>query len=504
MKKNVLALSIAAMIGGLGFAGAASAQLAVNDSGMGHMLLVPYFTVQDGNMSVFHVVNTDTVNGKAMKVRFRGAANSDDILDFQVFMSPGDVWTAAVVKGANDVAQLVTTDGTCTMPAIGKGVPVSFVTDRVSGATDAAKAAQTREGYVEIFNMADIDGTVTGGKNTELYTAIKHKAGVAPCTSSVLDKTLDLAPGTNDQGLVAPTNGLTGSWYVINVPQTTTFSGAATAIVATGTTNNVFSPQANAIKAGTMLTTADPLFVSGVETLQAYDVPDFSTPYVAGFATAAQQASFLTGLLARSSVINQYATDEAVSMKTDWVFSMPTRRYSVAANYAAKDVSGAATTQGTADVTVAAPNLAGAKAAYRLFNADVVGTGGAKWFYAGNTSVQDGLICLTASSQKFYDREEQSQTSGAVFSPGKVSVLSLCGETSVLSFASGSVLGAAIAPKSVSASGTYKNGWGEVVFGGLGAPVLGSAFLKATNPSASAGMSGTYGITWPHVYRAAH
>ncbi|NOJ99658.1 cell surface protein, partial [Corallococcus coralloides] len=108
MKKNVLALIIAAMIGGLGFAGAASADVVVGaapltvtnatsmsfaEGGVGHALLVPYFNAQNGNMTVLHVVNTDTSNGKAVKVRFRGALNSDDILDFQVFMSPGDVWT---------------------------------------------------------------------------------------------------------------------------------------------------------------------------------------------------------------------------------------------------------------------------------------------------------------------------------------------------------------------------------------------------------------------------
>ena len=110
MRKNVLALSIAAMIGGLGFAGVASADvvpgtgvgagslsltdatsLQVSQGGIGHSLIVPYFNAQNGNMTVLHVVNTDTVNGKAMKVRFRGALNSDDVLDFQVFMSPGDV-----------------------------------------------------------------------------------------------------------------------------------------------------------------------------------------------------------------------------------------------------------------------------------------------------------------------------------------------------------------------------------------------------------------------------
>ena len=98
MKKNVLALSIAAMIGGLGFAGAASAAvidgsatgaydgslmtpsdatgLQFSEGGVGHQLLVPYYTVQDGNMTVIHLVNTDTNNGKAVKVRFRFTSDS--------------------------------------------------------------------------------------------------------------------------------------------------------------------------------------------------------------------------------------------------------------------------------------------------------------------------------------------------------------------------------------------------------------------------------------------
>ena len=97
MKKNVLAVSIAAMIGGLGFAGVASAgsafsnvpgvgtgfaiadELAVVPEGVGHILVVPYFTTQEGNVSLLNIVNTDTVNGKAVKLRYRGAANSDDI-----------------------------------------------------------------------------------------------------------------------------------------------------------------------------------------------------------------------------------------------------------------------------------------------------------------------------------------------------------------------------------------------------------------------------------------
>ncbi|WP_312300802.1 MULTISPECIES: cell surface protein [Diaphorobacter] len=498
MKRNVLALSIAAMIGGLGFVGSASAALTVNESGEGHMLLVPYYTAQNGNMTVMHVVNTDTTNGKAMKVRFRGASNSDDVLDFQVFMSPGDVWTAAVTAGADGVAQLVTADGTCTLPAIAKGQQIPFVTDRLPASMAAdAKAAQTREGYVEIFNMADIDGTPA--TKSALYTAIKHVNGNAPCTASALDATLayeDVATIPAGSGLVAPTNGLTGSWYIINVPETTTFAGAMTAIVSDAAPNNiVFSPQKNGTGA---LSSADPLFNAGVLAKQFYDVPDLSTPYdgADSVAAAAAQASSLSQALAASTVVNQYANDASITAKTDWVFSMPTRRYSIAANYANPVSQQAANVAGT---TVTA--VSGATAPYRYINTDVVSAApAANFFTATNTSVNGaGQICVTASGQTFFDREETSKVSGAVFSPGQIGKTELCGEVSVLSFADAgaSVLGASVARSNV--TGAYVNGWGSVNFAAPGVPMVGASFIKLSNPNANNGTSGTYGITWPHA-----
>lgn len=498
MRKNVLALSIAAMIGGLGFVGSASAALSVAESGTGHMLLVPYYNAQNGNMTVFHVVNTDATKGKAMKVRFRGASNSDDVLDFQVFMSPGDVWTAAVTQGSDGVAQLVTADGTCTLPAISKNVPVSFVQDRLPSSMSAAdKANNTREGYVEIFNMADIDNAATytvGGvanQNAPLFKAIKHVNGVAPCTDSVLQGTLTTEAAT--PGLQPPTDGLTGSWYIINVPQTTTFSGAANAIRSSGTgvtTNNVFSAQSTGAAA---LLTADPLFKTAILAAQKYDVPDLSTPYDSDYTTAEDQATALTAALAHQSVINQYANDSSITAKTDWVFSMPTRRYSIAANYKAPIGSGVLTTTAYGAATPAEK-----AAAYRVINDGVTSFFGT----AANTSVNAiGQICASSVNTTFYDREETFKTSGAVFSPGTVSQTPLCGEVSVLSFADSgaSVLGASVARANVS-SGTYMNGWGQISFGGA-VPVLGAAFIKLSNPSASAGTSGTYGITWPHAYK---
>ena len=541
MKKNVLALSIAAMIGGLGFAGAASAVVLngtatptastlgatnanafeLSNGGVGHNLIVPYFTAQDGNMTVLHLTNTDVKNGKAVKVRFRGAANSDDILDFQVLLSPGDVWTGAVTAGADGVAQLTTADGTCTVPTLTKGVAQSFDTRRLQGSLSAAdKAAGTREGYVEIFNMADIpDLDVYGspaGKSA-LFKAIKHVGGVAPCTASVIDtallKTDYTEPTAAAAGFATPTTGLMGDWYIINVAKTTTFSGGATALTAVsapgvaGRGNFVLFPQLSASVGSPDAFTADPALrtVTGnasttkdaagvVGALPAgytlpvveaayYDLPDLSTPYLVPANTpitaagAATQAELLTKQLSVKSITNQYANDASITAKTDWVFSMPTRRYSVAMDYRA-----------TTPVRVFTPGIV---------------NGATAFFYTGNTAVDAGKICVNSNGQSFFDREETTKSSGAVFSPGSVDKTRFCGETSVLSFADAgtSVLGATVARQDTGSS-AYVNGWSVIstANGGAGLPILGSSFIKLTNPQASAGMSGTYGITWPHRF----
>ena len=543
MKKNVLALSIAAMIGGLGFAGAASAVVIngtgkaptaavlgatnatafeLTNGGVGHNLIVPYFTAQDGNMTVLHLTNTDVKNGKAVKVRFRGAANSDDILDFQVLLSPGDVWTGAVTAGADGVAQLTTADGTCTVPTLTKGVAQSFDTRRLQGSLSAAdKAAGTREGYVEIFNMADIPdaavyGAATNAKSA-LFTAIKHVGGVAPCTASVIDTALLETNYTEATaaaaGFATPTTGLMGDWYIINVAKTTTFSGGATALTAVsaagvaGRGNFVLFPQLSASVGSPDAFTADPALrtvtgnvgttkvVSGaVDPLPAnytlpvveaayYDLPDLSTPYLVPANTpitaagAATQAELLTKQLSVKSITNQYANDASITAKTDWVFSMPTRRYSVAMDY-------------RADAPV------------RVFTPGIV-NGATAFFYTGNTAVDAGKICVNSDGQSFFDREETTKSSGAVFSPGSVDKTRFCGETSVLSFADAgtSVLGATVARQDTGSS-AYVNGWSVIstANGGAGLPILGSSFIKLTNPQASAGMSGTYGITWPHRF----
>lgn len=634
MKKRILSLSIAAMIGGVGLVGGASAAvfsqggttLTNVGNAPANILLVPYFSTQGGNATLLNITNTDTVNGKAVKVRFRGAANSDDLYDFQVLLSPGDVWAASVSQDATTgISTLSTTDVTCTLPSSVNGL---FQTGRVQQFSTAASIAnQTREGYIEILNMADIpkfglfdQGTIVGSTLTApttnpLYTAIKHVNGVAPCSSTTAsaaainlltqDPTAYSATGTfstgaanagtisvgtgvsgttssttaQGLGLVFPTGKLVADWTIINVANTTVLSGQATGISAdvgnlvffpqTGTaiptTNSTAVTATNPIVSGTASTlavvtpvldavTADPIFrttnlaynqgtvlanananngtaantangtiqnpaSSTAASLAApavaaayYDQPDLSTPYV-GVVTATGAANTLvsalnqslsvTALLAKSSVTNSYLTNSALAAATDWVFSMPTRRYhtAYAYSYAGATGNGQIYTDYTNAATVA--NAGANGSAYRFFS-------------PSNTSVSstNGLqICTKlATGVTAFGREEQVaavSNPGFVVSPGTVAAsatLSLCGETSVLSFGKASALLSATVANTVypAASLPAVDGWATFstnagaanVVGTL--PILGFAAQKAVNSAVSAGVSGNFGLSYTH------
>src|SRR5689334_24747670 len=107
-------------VGALGVTGAAQA-VNLNPDGLGQVLIYPYYTTRadaGGNAyaSLLSVVNT-TSSAKAVKVRFLEGKNSREVLDFNLFLSPKDVWTTAITAmGAG--AGITTTDKSCTLPAI--------------------------------------------------------------------------------------------------------------------------------------------------------------------------------------------------------------------------------------------------------------------------------------------------------------------------------------------------------------------------------------------------
>ena len=547
MRKNLIAMSVAAFVGGLGMAGGASAGVwadngaatisltnatieRVRQSGTGHQLIVPYFNTQNGNATLFNIVNNDQVNGKAVKIRFRGGSNSDDVFDFTLLMSPGDVWAANISKDtATGISKLTTTDKSCTLPAgVGAGTGSLFVTARLPATlTGDALARETREGYIEVFNMADIpplvpnpDGSASAVASG-LFTSIKHVAGVPPCTGLA---GLQVDPTSLVQaysmGFRSPTASLFANWTIVNVPKSGSATGEAYALTASilapnpdgvlaefpGRGNIVFFPQVGGPAPTVNFFTADPslrtiagaaigdvqngagaAYAGGATPIivaSMFDLPDLSTPYITGLGmsgtfppTYTDPAFFVRNLqnaLATLSVTNEYLTDTTINAFTDWTFSQPTRRYSVAPDYRPLSASPAGTLG-------------------RAFLSN-------NYYSAASTAVSGFQICATTNGVTFFDREESTAVgNNFVISPNPPAPgFRLCGETSVLTFNStgASVLGAEIARTNFTTS-TFRDGWAVVATPGafgLGLPIVGKSFSAASTGTLNVGGS------WEHRY----
>ncbi len=578
MKKSILASSIAAAVFGLGAVGAHA--LTVQPGGVGDVLIVPYFSTQADNATLLNITNTDLKSGKAVKVRFRGAANSDDVFDFQVFLSPGDVWTANISKGADGLSRLTTSDKSCTKPSAAVLNATPFITSRLDQRlTGDALAAGTREGYIEIIGMADIpkDSTVTTGRaqdwapdagNTTapqtsglamttfppvtaadrinpLWTAIKHVNGVAPCAGTAftaLDST-DAFNLTNTKaalswvpagtaggpaaqyGMTPSTGGLMADWSIVNVVNAAAWGGQAVALTATSTDrslaltdmNVVYSPQIG-VGTGTAIAkewSADPLFLkadantlvynmtsqnyvapAGVAPVFAsgyYDLPDLSTSLVGAkgaVANALQVQKTTDALALRTGIINEYATESEINGATDWVFSMPTRRYSVAMAYSKISATndGRVWNRFLNNHVAVVADLVAVPAVEAI---PVV----SNQFRLSNTSIVGNLICVNGARPVAYDREEGTKTSAAevVVSPSTVAGgVKLCGETSVLAFNNGAASGAVKAAVAVTGVDVgYSAGWATMsvasgaatsVNGAVASvnyPITGGAFQRA-------------------------
>jgi len=572
MKKSILALGAAAVIGGLGFAGSAQAvavfgsvvangdnhgvtgtaagvvaagkyapatALALNPAGIGHILFVPYYTAQQGMGTLLTITNTDELNGKAVKVRFRGAANSDDVYDFTVMLSPGDVWTATITNQGGPAYLTVPSDETtCTLPANVNGPFNTLRLDQTL--STAALNMHTAEGYIEILNMADIPPKLWMGTGAApLYTnvanplfgTIKHKAKGSPvCDSSILQSTSGALSSTTegavkdafDAGLGAPTGQLMASFAVINVADLANYGGAATAIRAESTAatahaagvngygNIVFSPQVNDVYGNLPRVpslTGDPLLRRPIITTLWFDLPDMSTPYVPGatetaaFTPAAPLAQTLllgeSNAMGRTNVINEYVNAPLDGWATDWVVAQPTRRYYAAVDYKTSPISILYNTDMTGvvgtDTTYSPPPSA--QNVYTILRTGKV---------TANDNTAMGTYACMSVYWGGYDREENGTSGGTSVSPG--ATVPACGEVYTLSFVNNGgtpgaskVLGAQIS-NLVPVGGTPgPAGWARVELGASGGITLPSVGYAATSMKTHIGtVTGNWGYLIPH------
>src|SRR5215470_12731434 len=227
------------------FGAATSAEAVVLDPhGTGQVLIYLYYTVNAGFGTLLSVVNT-TLDGKALKVHVREGYDGRNVLVFNLYLSPFDVWVAQIFSTSADAAgpaAMGTNDNSCTVPAFSKtfgpvpGQGPAVETLRTADYTglnaDGAPTgpARTREGYVEIIEMGTVKNTAYG-----TLDAITHGSSGVPSHCQQLVDAWDVgALGYWTMNALAdlapPSGGLFGNESIINVGQGLLYAVPAAAI----------------------------------------------------------------------------------------------------------------------------------------------------------------------------------------------------------------------------------------------------------------------------------
>lgn len=505
MRQSICALAVAAACvmgvdaqAAVKLEGATATAFQVSESGAGHFLVVPYFSTQSGNALLLSLINMDEVNGKAVKLRFRSAGNADALFDFQVFLAPGDMWTANVSQNAEGLSFLTTEDASCTKPAKSVINATPFQTARLNPqATAAARAGETREGYIEIVTMADIPPSSQG-----VYPVIDLNNGFARCantSSNTAWSSLDTNWSTQSEyaalGLQPPSTGLTANWTIINVPNALTWSGLALALEArkdgkAALGNVAYFPQTLTKAAAPSAYSADPLFagITPFVDVRLNDLPDISTPYLAGLSRANTQAAQLADLLAVKAVANEFWTEPSIDAATDWVFSMPTRRFAVGRQYGSAQVQ---------------PKWVVNKQMDRHFAAE-----NAPDVWSGSTTFDDNSVptgyCQLEPDRSVNDRETRYASDSSWSELAIVRADFLCHAVNVQDIDSPFGLSKGVLQTGQPASGRavgVANGWMRLSVPGAqgnGVPLMGQAYVRARNANVTPGTEGNFSLTWPH------
>jgi hypothetical protein len=304
--------SLYAALAGVGALGATTAAEAVNvnPNGLGQVLIYPYYTVQTDKSGAYNslltVVNT-TNSVKAVKVRFLEGKNSREVIDFNLFLSAFDVWTAAVIPSpATAGGRVVTFDHSCTLPPLstsqgGAGF-VDFVNFAYTGSADDKGGTgldRTKEGYVEIIEM----GTYTSTSTVSISAT--HVAGTPPCKP--LNDTLAKNEISSNAG------GLFGGMTLINVNDGTDYTADAVALDNYAGGGFFFYTAAG-------VTTPDLTLASPPRS----QVLANNRVYTSLWATGPDPVS---AVLMHDQVMNVFVLDSGTKSGTDWVVTFPTKRF---------------------------------------------------------------------------------------------------------------------------------------------------------------------------------
>jgi len=212
MKKSLIALSVLAATSAFAGGSNPAATVAVAGNGVGDLLLAPMFMTAGGWNTELKVVNTSPTLSTVAKVVFYENFRSTEVLDFFIFLSPGDEWNgvvACVASGSNPCASVTMTSSDDSVLA----TSAAFATPAAPAIYAFSNPASL--GYVGVFEEA------------------AWSLGSSPLAKSVVKARHDLDNASGVTYLETDTKNILAG----NVRLTNTLNGAASTLPMTAWEN---------------------------------------------------------------------------------------------------------------------------------------------------------------------------------------------------------------------------------------------------------------------------
>lgn len=316
MKKSSLTTAVVAGIAGVAGLTSVANAVHLNPDGLGQVLIYPYYTINGGNNTLISVVNT-TDEVKAVKVRFVEGRNSQEVLDFNLYLSPFDVWTGAVTGGETGGARLVTGDNSCTVPAIPAGGQ-PFVNFQYANNNDDGgpyELERTREGHIEMIEM----GVVIDG--SDHAAAATHTAAGVPANCAFLRASWLSGDwsGDPDIDMTPPEGGLFGGGEIVDVANGSNLSYNADAIDGFFISESGETLHADPGTVDPSLSDAQSSDAGGATAV----LFDQGTVYTFDFARGLDAVS---AVFMANEIYNEYNTNPDLGAVSEWVITFPTKR----------------------------------------------------------------------------------------------------------------------------------------------------------------------------------
>lgn len=282
----------------------------LSTEGVGEVLIYSYYTVNKDLNTLYSIVNT-TDQAKALKVRFLEGENGQNVLNFNVYLSPFDVWVGALVpttstiqNHVNELSVLHVSNDTSCVPYLNKSgqefLPYVIELDQPND-----NLLRARDGHIEVLEMGVLAG--------DAAAAVEHDNQGIPNDCEAIELAWSSGEWSMD-ALQEPTGGLYGSASLVNVGQGISFSYDAIAL------NDFWQRLGEHTETGSLL-------------------PDLSSAIPRSFvlmpngvlANSRWHTGFeaVSAVLMSTEVYNEYAHDIFINGKSEWVLTFPTKSYHV-------------------------------------------------------------------------------------------------------------------------------------------------------------------------------